>query len=81
MEFEADYKEARKLAEFIGIDDAAFPEWGLTIVGYMDDKGDSRFETRLWGAHQATTLIGILHVVQQELLSSFTAEEIEDEES
>lgn len=80
-DFTEEYSDAAKLAEFIGVDDAAFPEFGLTVVGYMDVEGESRFETRLWGAHSATNLIGILEVVKQELLLGFlTEDDISDDE-
>jgi hypothetical protein len=71
----ADYKDAAVLATFLGIDDSVFPEWGLTVVGYLDSEGQERFETKLWGAHSATTLIGILEVVKQDLVLGFFTED------
>lgn len=79
--FAQDYSDAAKLAEFVGVHDTTvFPEWGLTVVGYMDVEGHSRFETKLWGAHSATNLIGILELVKQELLLSFMTEEMLDDD-
>jgi len=63
-----DYGDAAKLAEFVGIDGDVFPEWGLTVVGFMDGMGESRFTTNLVGNHSATTLIGVLELVKHELL-------------
>jgi len=81
-EFAADYSNAAKLAEFVGVSTDAFPEWGLTLVGYMDTDGESRFESKLWGAGSITSMIGILEVVKQELLLSFVLDEeiIEDDD-
>lgn len=75
-----DYQEAAEFCAFVGVD-ASFPEWGLAVVGYMDEDGNSRFMTKLYGASSATNLIGILHLVQQELMYDvMTAEVDEDDE-
>ncbi len=64
----SDYDDAAKLAQFVGLEGDVFPEWGLTVLGYMDGEGTARFVTNLIGEHSATTLIGVLEVVKHELL-------------
>jgi hypothetical protein len=72
------HDEVTALAEFAGVEDG-LPEWGMTIVGYMDTEGNSRFQTRLYGAHSPPMLVGILEVVKQELIFSYMTDESEDE--
>lgn len=72
------YADAAKLAEFVGLEGDVFPEWGLTILGYMDDEGTARFVTNLIGEHSATTLIGVLEVVKHELLMIVMDDDLED---
>ncbi len=75
-----DYEDAADFAAFVGIRDASFPEWGLAVCGYMDEDGNSRFMTKLYGASSATNLIGILHLVQQELMFDVLSAEVDEDD-
>ena len=76
--FDMDYSEAAALAGFAGLSDDTFAEWGLTVVGFMDGDGESRFETKLYGAHSATQIIGVLEVVKSQLVALQEDVDIDD---
>jgi exosome complex RNA-binding protein Rrp4 len=70
------------IAQLVDLPEQYVPEWGFAVVGYLDEEGESRFETSMYGEQRATTLMGVLELMKHELvmISMAKYEDDEDEE-
>lgn len=70
------------LASLIDLPEKCVPEWGFAVVGYLDENGEERFETSMYGEQRATTLMGVLELMKHELvmISMHGYEEDDDED-
>lgn len=60
-------KTPSELAEFMVLPENCIPEWGFSVVGFLDEEGVPRFESHLYGEPGIATLIGVLHIATTEL--------------
>jgi hypothetical protein len=68
------------IASLAGVPQECFPEWGVVIIGYLDQDGESKFETRMVGEQRATTMMGVLELMKHELILVSLEEYIYDED-
>ena len=60
--------DPRILAEVTEVPEGAIPEWGLAVTGYIDQDGESRYETTAYGRPTIGTLIGVLEMIKHEMM-------------
>lgn len=69
------------LASLVELPENCVPEWGFAVIGFLDEEGEPRFETSMYGEQRATTLMGVLELLKHELVMiSMGAYEIGDVE-
>ena len=55
-------------AQMMEFPDGAIPEFGLTVVSYIDDQGDECYGFRAHGTPRISSLVGIMQMMTHDLI-------------
>lgn len=55
-------------ARLVDVPDGSVVEFGITVVSYLDEEGESMFGFKVHGDPAYSTVVGLLHMVAFELI-------------